>query len=56
MWDVTFFTSDDGHYAYYMDLRIAECILADMFSEKEILSMSMVHIDAWGKKYTHGLS
>lgn len=56
MWDVTCFTSDDGHYAYYMDLRIAECILADMFSEKETLSMSMVHIDAWGKKYTHGLS
>lgn len=53
--DAACFASADGAFSYKHDVELADRILADIFTEKEHLQMSMVGIDTFRKKLKYGI-
>ena len=54
--DAACFASNDKLYSYKTDTDLANRILYDIFEKKEILPMSTVGIDTWGKKIKYGVA
>lgn len=49
------FASSDKRYTYRHDTVLADCILADIFEQKDFLSMSMAGVDTLGKKLKYAI-